>query len=71
MRPNLCEDIYHEILIHIQDSVELYKCLFVSRLWCRITVPLLWKNPFEISPCKKHDLIMRTYISCLNDEELA
>ncbi|CAG8449240.1 8818_t:CDS:10 [Cetraspora pellucida] len=25
----------------------LVNCLFVSREWCRITIPILWQNPFK------------------------
>ncbi|RIA91542.1 hypothetical protein C1645_116470 [Glomus cerebriforme] len=29
-----------------EDSASLYSCILVNRFWCRIAIPILWKNPF-------------------------
>ncbi|CAG8479823.1 3853_t:CDS:2 [Ambispora gerdemannii] len=41
-------EIFAEIIRHIQESPTLFSCLFVSRDWCRITIPILWQNPFSL-----------------------
>ncbi|GBB85101.1 hypothetical protein RclHR1_11680006 [Rhizophagus clarus] len=30
------------------DKSSLYPCLLVNRLWCKIAVPILWRNPWEV-----------------------
>ncbi|CAG8681955.1 30380_t:CDS:1, partial [Racocetra persica] len=75
----LPDDIIYDILPHLHDDMRtLYRCLLVNRLWCRITVPILWRRPFTISSkpfTNKHrtsrTLIIQTYVSCLNQDELA
>ncbi|CAG8638922.1 1581_t:CDS:1 [Dentiscutata erythropus] len=75
----LPNDIIYDILPQLHDDMRtLYRCLLVNRLWCRITVPILWCRPFTISSkpfTNKHrtsrTLIIQTYVSCLNQDELA
>src|SRR2546430_17421555 len=49
-----------------EDRVALHSCLLVNRLWCRISVEILWRNiDFE------HNIslqILRTLITCLPNE---
>src|SRR6266498_1861173 len=43
----LVEDCLRIIFAELQDdSNSLYSCILVNRFWCRIGVPILWKNPF-------------------------
>ncbi|CAG8531110.1 4285_t:CDS:1 [Acaulospora morrowiae] len=78
--PILTDDTICEILQHLHyDTHTLYNCLFVNRFWCSNVVSILWRHPFTNSykpfTSGKHklrrSLIIRTYVSCLNDEELA
>ena len=47
----------------------LFSCLLVCRAWCRNVVPILWSRPFDrLSKNSRHKLI-RTYITCLSNEE--
>ncbi|CAG8461634.1 5686_t:CDS:1 [Ambispora leptoticha] len=48
--PAFCipNETFIEIISNIEDSPTLFACLFVSRDWCRITIPILWQNPFSI-----------------------
>src|ERR1043165_8519003 len=29
------------------DSKSLFSCLMVSRIWCEVVIPVLWKNPWR------------------------
>ncbi|CAB4375709.1 unnamed protein product [Rhizophagus irregularis] len=47
----------------------LFSCLLVCRSWCRNVIPILWSNPFDkLSKDCRYKLI-RTYITCLSEEE--
>src|SRR5688500_18685425 len=37
-------DCLHEIFEYLEDREDLYSCLLVNRLWCKISVRFLWKN---------------------------
>src|SRR2546429_7780104 len=52
---HLIEDCLRIIFIKLQyDRSSLYSCILVNRFWCRIAIPILWKNPYnynhKISP---------------------
>ncbi|RGB21463.1 hypothetical protein C1646_822963, partial [Rhizophagus diaphanus] len=43
---SLNEDVLSQIFEELKDDKNsLYSCLLVNRLWCVITVPILWRNP--------------------------
>ncbi|PKY60454.1 hypothetical protein RhiirA4_484173 [Rhizophagus irregularis] len=43
---SLNEDVLSQIFEELKDDKNsLYSCLLVNRLWCAITVPILWRNP--------------------------
>ncbi|CAG8452008.1 8157_t:CDS:2 [Diversispora eburnea] len=53
----------------------LYSSSLVSRVWCKIAIPLLWELPFGQECCtdnknklKKKALCIRTYISCMDTQ---
>src|ERR1051325_8650156 len=47
--PKLSDDVFRIIIIELQhERSSLYSCVFVNRSWCRIAMPILWKNPFGI-----------------------
>ncbi|CAG8625486.1 12941_t:CDS:2 [Gigaspora margarita] len=67
--PTLLVECLEEILSHlVQDRSSLYSCLFVNRLFCRLTIPILWQNPFEYQN-KSGSRLIRTYVSCLDDNQ--
>jgi hypothetical protein len=40
-------ELLEEIIKYFQyDYKTLYSSILVNRLWCRLTIPLLWENPF-------------------------
>ncbi|PKC62013.1 hypothetical protein RhiirA1_465707 [Rhizophagus irregularis] len=43
-------ELTYEVIKYLQnDHSTLHSCILVNRLWCRLTIPLLWENPFSIS----------------------
>ena len=64
------------ILKNVQSSrstQDLYSSLLVNRIWCKVTIPILWELPFGQECCtetnyklEKKALCIRTYISCMN-----
>src|SRR5436190_13685252 len=45
------------------DKVSLYSCLLVNRLWCEVSVKILWKNNY-----KYNKRTYNTLISCLPND---
>ncbi|PKC03606.1 hypothetical protein RhiirA5_423517 [Rhizophagus irregularis] len=71
--PYLSDDCIYCILKYLQDDRStLFNCLLVNRLWCRETVPLLYKNPFnQLSyEYNKKSKIIFTFILCFNKAEI-
>ncbi|KAG9304791.1 hypothetical protein G9A89_016821 [Geosiphon pyriformis] len=80
MAPPLPIDLLPNILKNFEsDANSLFSCLLVSRLWCRIVIPMLWRNPFDListlrklDPKKreeKHAKIIDVYITCFSSSE--
>ncbi|PKB96116.1 hypothetical protein RhiirA5_435411 [Rhizophagus irregularis] len=47
-----------------ENKATLHSCLLVNRLWCRISVEILWRNIWGFN----HAQIIRTLIACLPNE---
>src|SRR5689334_4123693 len=69
-------DCLNEIFEHLEeDKITLHSCLLVNRLWCKISVRILWKDiwdfkyfvPYKHQP-KVVSAILNTLISCLSNE---
>ncbi|CAB5189636.1 unnamed protein product [Rhizophagus irregularis] len=45
---DLPELLYEIIKYFRNDYSTLHSCILVNRLWCRLTIPLLWEDPFSI-----------------------
>src|SRR6266498_1109247 len=68
-KPSLIPDVLDEIFRHlIDDRTTLRACILVSRLWCRLVMPILWSDPF-MKRNKYGYFAIRTYICCLNEYE--
>jgi hypothetical protein len=52
------------------DYKTLHSCILVNRLWCRLTIPLLWEDPFSIKFPKNYSFI-DTYLCFLNEDSKA
>ncbi|CAG8505336.1 8836_t:CDS:1 [Funneliformis mosseae] len=68
-KPVLIPDILDEIFRCLSDDrTSLHSCILVSRLWCRLAIPILWSNPF-MKPNYYGYFAVRTYICCLDESE--
>ncbi|GBC34034.1 uncharacterized protein OCT59_019081 [Rhizophagus irregularis] len=63
---NLPELTYEVIKYFQNDYSTLHSCVLVNRLWCRLSIPLLWENPFSI-PTGNYSFI-EIYLQNLNGE---
>jgi hypothetical protein len=70
-------ELLSEIIQYFRnDFSTLHSCILVSRLWCRLTIPLLWENPFSIVSRKFYFSIeyhkiqfIDSYLVNLNDND--
>ncbi|CAB4379250.1 unnamed protein product [Rhizophagus irregularis] len=64
-------DCLIEILGYLEnDTSTLHSCILANQLLCFLAIRILWKRPFEnVYPNNFGSLTIRTYISCLSDEE--
>src|ERR1044071_5666928 len=67
--PSLPDECFCNIFLFL-DNKSLYKCLFVNRYYCKLSIPTLWKNPFEFHSRPKASLI-NTLLACLNAFEIS
>src|SRR4051794_21894571 len=58
-----------------EDKITLHSCLLVNRLWCKISVRILWKNIWSFKYSIPYDYrfivsstILSTLIACLSNE---
>src|SRR2546423_14958808 len=63
--PNEC---FNNVLSFL-DRKTLYKCLFVNRYYCKFAIPLIWEEPFFISPINSS--LINTLLACLNEDEIS
>jgi hypothetical protein len=68
-------DCYNEIIEYLEDDKHtLHSCLLVDRLWCEISVKILWKNIWNFKsfyqkrPLRVTSSILSTLIACLPNE---
>jgi hypothetical protein len=62
-------ELLNEIIQYLQDDYgTLYSCILVNRLWCRLTIPLLWKDPFSMKRHKDNRYrYINVYLHYLDD----
>src|SRR5206468_930942 len=59
-------ELINEIIRYLRnDFSTLHSCILVNRLWCRLTIPLLWEDPFSI-PANNYRFI-GIYLNHLNE----
>src|SRR3954451_16549684 len=69
-------DCLNEIFENLEDDkTTLHSCLLVNRLWCRVSVRILWRNIWSFKyyvpnsrRLKVASAILSTLIACLPDE---
>ncbi|RGB31960.1 hypothetical protein C1646_763491 [Rhizophagus diaphanus] len=60
-------ELTYEIIKYFQNDYSiLHSCILVNRFWCRLSIPLLWENPFSI-PTGNYNFI-EIYLNNLNDD---
>ena len=45
MAAKISTELLIMILNNIQSTQDLYSSLLVNRIWCKVTIPKLWKLP--------------------------
>src|SRR5688500_14396970 len=64
----LLYDCLNEIFEYLEeDKVTLYSCLLVNRLWCEVSVGILWRH-VDFKHIKTKPKFLGTIIACLSDE---
>ncbi|CAG8453263.1 125_t:CDS:2 [Ambispora leptoticha] len=59
---------FSSIISDKSDNKDLFNCLLVNRLWCRTTVPLLWRQPFQ--PTREHGYkAIGIYFQCMDKKD--
>src|SRR4051794_22562883 len=57
-----------------EDKLTLHSCLLINRLWCKVSVRILWRNIWNFKRFCKHcplrvaSSILSTLIACLPNE---
>ena len=73
MTCQLSADCLNEIFEYLEcdyDKVTLHSCLLVNRLWCEISVRILWRDVWNLSEDSdsSQQALLSTLISCLPKE---
>ncbi|GBB83638.1 hypothetical protein RclHR1_10340001 [Rhizophagus clarus] len=67
--PVLPADCISEILEHLdKDICTLHSCLLVDRLWCKISVKILWRDVWNCKYYCYQRSILSTLVACLPKE---
>ncbi|GBB86016.1 hypothetical protein RclHR1_12460002 [Rhizophagus clarus] len=62
-------ELINEVIQYFHhDYKTLHSCILVNRLWCRLTIPLLWEDPFSIKFPKNYRFI-EIYLHNINDDD--
>ncbi|CAG8462889.1 31228_t:CDS:1 [Racocetra persica] len=69
--PIVPAEIMRVIFKHVNEESrqDLISCLLVDKFWCSNVLPLLWNRPFDIVSRDNRHKLIRTYISCLEEDE--
>jgi len=65
---NLNRDILLKIFELQNDGNSLYSLSSVNITWCKIIIPILWKNPWKYLNKLKKESLLNVIISHLSDE---
>src|SRR5947199_8616860 len=69
----LLDDCLNEVFENLEDDkITLHSCLLVSRIWCKISVRILWRDIWNFKYSNRQSevasAILSTLISCLPNE---
>ncbi|RIB28874.1 hypothetical protein C2G38_2058218 [Gigaspora rosea] len=60
-------ELMENILNHLSnESYSLYSCALVSRHWCKMSIPTLWRDPFSFN---QKPMFISRYFSFLSDDD--
>ncbi|RIB26322.1 hypothetical protein C2G38_2030305 [Gigaspora rosea] len=60
-------ELMEKILNNLNNELySLYSCALVSRHWCKMSIPILWKDPFSF---EQKTLFISKYFSSLDENE--
>src|SRR5689334_19634493 len=62
--PELMERILNNLDYEMFEIQTLYSCALVNRYWCKMTIPILWKDSFTVS---ETPTFISNYLSSLNE----
>src|ERR1044072_1784785 len=69
--PSLPNECFINIFFFL-DKESLYKCLFVSRYYCKLSIPRIWRNPFKpLHSAKSKSSLIDILLACLDEEEIS
>src|SRR5256885_16603031 len=68
--PSLPNECLSDVLTFL-DRKSLYKCLFVSRQYCKLSIPIIWREPFRSICLTKSSLVINTLLACLDEDEIS
>ncbi|KAF0452389.1 hypothetical protein F8M41_001898 [Gigaspora margarita] len=61
-------ELMEYILKNLNDEIySLYSCALVSRHWCKMSIPILWQDPFSFY--QRNPLFISNYFSSLGEYE--
>src|SRR5436305_7028322 len=66
---SLPDECFSDVLSYL-DGKTLFKCSFVNRYFCKFTIPLIWREPFNV-PISKCFSLINALLSCLNEDEIS
>src|SRR5260363_256713 len=60
-------ELMENILKHLNNEIySLYSCALINRHWCKMSIPILWQDPFSI---EQRSLFIPIYFSSLGEDE--
>src|SRR5437899_2372822 len=75
MATKISTELLIMIINNVQSTQDLHSSLLVNRIWCKVTVPILWELALsqeygwkDYKKVGKNALCIRTYISCMDDQ---
>src|SRR5688572_14622613 len=68
--PSLPDECFIDMLSQL-DRKSLYNCLFVSRYYCKLSIPIIWREPFSFTHIEKYSLVINTLLACLDEDEIS
>ncbi|CAB4435103.1 unnamed protein product [Rhizophagus irregularis] len=64
-----CPELTDDIIQYFRDDIPtLHSCILVNKFWCRIAIPLLWKDPFSMKNPKNFHFI-EIYLQKINEKD--